>query len=189
MINVLEKWRILNSEHIKPNMYAISCLGRIMNIQTNYILSPRKNNTNDYLVIGLIADDEYHTKYRIHLLHRLVAIYFCPGRSVLNNTVNHINGDKTLNTWYNLEWVSQSENNQKAKELGLNTNFGVGHYQSKLSETQVHRICALLNSGYSYSEILRDIGLIPNKNNNELIGNIKRGRTYTSISKQYFSYE
>ena len=186
LIDVLEKWAVINCYNIRPNTYMVSSYGRFMNLHTGQFLKARKNNTNDYMVIGLLADKEtYHAKYRILLVHRLVAIYFCPGWSPEHNTVNHIDGNKAHNVWYNLEWVSQGKNNEEAKRLLLNRNFGCTHYQSRLNPSQVQRICQLLELGVSYNDILIQIGIEPSKNNNELIGNIKRRRTYGSISKDY----
>jgi hypothetical protein len=75
----------------------------------------------------------------------------------------------------------------KAKQTGLNNGYGYSHYYSHFSEGQIETVCKLLEDGNytSYSDILRYIGMEPSKNNNELIGNIKRRRTYTSISKNY----
>ena len=184
---VLEKWKHIDCYDIKPNLYAVSNFGRLMNVQKQYILKPHKNNNNDYLVIGLITNNNYHLKYRHLLVHRLVAWYFCPGRDEIRNTVNHIDGNKLNNFAYNLEWVSQAENNMKAKQTGLNNGYGYSHYYSHFSEGQIETVCKLLEDGNytSYSDILRYIGMEPSKNNNELIGNIKRRRTYTSISKNY----
>lgn len=50
------------------------------------------------------------------MVHRLVAKAFLPERS---ETVNHINGDKSDNRAENLEWATQSENNQHAWDSGL----------------------------------------------------------------------
>lgn len=51
-------------------------------------------------------------------VHRLVAEAFY---SVYDETVNHIDGDKTNNNVSNLEWVSYSENNKHAFRIGLKT--------------------------------------------------------------------
>lgn len=49
---------------------------------------------------------------------RLVGFAFVDGYSEKNNTIDHIDGDKTNNKASNLQWVSQSENNQLAYKRG-----------------------------------------------------------------------
>lgn len=51
-------------------------------------------------------------------VHRLVAEAFYSER---NETVNHIDGDKTNNHKGNLEWVTYGENNSHAFRIGLRT--------------------------------------------------------------------
>lgn len=58
-------------------------------------------------------------------VHRLVAFAFCEGYSPERNTVNHKDGNVANNHFSNLEWVSQSENNQHAYDvLGRKVNIG-----------------------------------------------------------------
>lgn len=49
-------------------------------------------------------------------VHRLVALAFLPNR---NESVNHINGNKTDNRAINLEWLSLSDNQRHAVATGL----------------------------------------------------------------------
>lgn len=49
---------------------------------------------------------------------RLVGFSFVNGYSEINNTINHIDRDVQNNYSSNLEWVSQSENNQHAYDTG-----------------------------------------------------------------------
>jgi hypothetical protein len=52
-------------------------------------------------------------------LHRLVALMFIPNPLGLP-TVNHMDGNKLHNCAYNLEWVTQADNNDDAMRTGLN---------------------------------------------------------------------
>lgn len=76
----------------------------------------RKNNTSKH-----------------HYVHRLVASAFLQGTGA---TVNHIDGNKHNNCVENLEYVSYSQNNQHAYDLGLHGK-GEQHYKSKLTRHQV----------------------------------------------------
>lgn len=53
---------------------------------------------------------------------RLVGFAFVDGYNEEKNTIDHIDGDYTNNVYTNLEWVSQSENNKRAYNLGRKTN-------------------------------------------------------------------
>lgn len=59
-----------------------------------------------------------HIGRKCYSLPRIVAHAFVDGYSEDKNTVNHIDGDIENNKASNLEWVSQSENNKKAYNLG-----------------------------------------------------------------------
>lgn len=104
----------LDGEIWKPILgyagYYISNCGRVKHyIKTydRYILLT--NNYNKYT-------GRYYTSINDKTLQvaRLVAHAFCDGYSEENNTVNHIDGNKTNNCANNLEWVSQSDNNKHA---------------------------------------------------------------------------
>lgn len=88
--------------------YSVSSLGEVRNDDTGAFLKAVKAK-NGYLRLML-------TPGRVNKsVHRLVAEAFIPNP---NNKpyINHINGDKTDNRVDNLEWCTQSENMQHAKE-------------------------------------------------------------------------
>lgn len=67
---------------------------------------------NGYLTV-IAPDGKYLS------VHRLIALMFLPHpHDVGHLTVNHKDSDKLNNTLSNLEWVTQSENNQYAVESG-----------------------------------------------------------------------
>jgi predicted transcriptional regulator YheO len=55
---------------------------------------------------------------------RLVAHNFVYGHSKEKNTVDHKDGDKSNNKASNLEWVTQSTNNQRAYDNGKKSHAG-----------------------------------------------------------------
>ena len=97
-------------------IYQISNLGRARSLKRNrvYIL---KNNidTHGYYYIIPYVNKKNYTHYKIH---RLVALYFVSGYKK-GLVVNHKDGDKRNNHYSNLEWVTSSENNQHAYNIGL----------------------------------------------------------------------
>jgi hypothetical protein len=72
--------------------------------------------------------------YRVHEI-----IAFVGGLDLLNNTVNHINGNKKDNRISNLEAISAAENRAKAKETKLFP-AGEDNHKSKLTRNQVNEI-------------------------------------------------
>lgn len=80
---------------------------------------------------------------QLFLTHRLVAECFVSGDVALE--VNHIDGIKTNNRFDNLEWVTSSENNKHAWDMGLKLvsekrNRGESHHNSKLNDFAVYDI-------------------------------------------------
>lgn len=93
--------------------YLVSNLGRVFSKKTNRVLKPVKNGSG-YLKVDLCKSGGVYPKK----VHRLVLSAFCP---TLDSTLeaNHINGIKTDNRIYNLEWVTRSENiRHSAHQLG-----------------------------------------------------------------------
>lgn len=76
------------------------------------VLRQTKASTRGYMQVHLSKKGVISAVY----VHRLVAESFLLER---NETVNHIDGDKTNNKLENLEWISYSDNNKHAFELGL----------------------------------------------------------------------
>jgi len=70
---------------------------------------------NGYYVVNLNKDGVSKTTY----IHHIIASHFI-GERPKGYTINHIDGNKTNNSIYNLEYCTYLENNQHAKRLGLN---------------------------------------------------------------------
>lgn len=194
-----EEFRVIQLEPIKKDTYAISNYGRVMNIKTNKILSTFEGS--GYIKIHLNNEDNTRTSYQIHIL---VALHFIPKTidDINNNRniVNHKNLLTFVNYVHNLEWVNESENaahSHQYRHLKLQRvvvrikneawcdTKGSKNGMAKLTDIQVHTICNLLEKGYSYSDICKNIGLEGTENDRHLISNIVRGKRWTHISKDY----
>ncbi len=90
--------------------------GRVQNTITGRFLVGDKN-TGGYARVALY-NKPYHKRF---FVHRLVAEYFVEGYDP-NLQVNHIDGNKLNNHYTNLEWVTQSENEQH-KQKFLNPTY------------------------------------------------------------------
>lgn len=73
------------------------------------------------------------------LVHRLVCLAFIENKHK-KPQVNHINGIKSDNNINNLEWCTAKENLKHAVDNGLNLNYGIHNYNSRLSLEEVYFI-------------------------------------------------
>lgn len=105
-----EEWK----EIVGYSGYFVSSLGRIKKYSKRYdsyfLLAPTTQQDNGRLYVSV--KDKYLQ------VSRLVGFAFVQGYSEINNTIDHIDGDKTNNCCTNLQWVSQSENNKRAYKNG-----------------------------------------------------------------------
>lgn len=106
--------------------YIITRHGDIINKHNNRKLKPQKNSKG-YLRVSIGG--------KLKFVHRLVAETFIPNPDNLPQ-VNHINGDKTCNEDWNLEWCDNNTNRKHAVETGLHK-CGEECVFSKLTESDV----------------------------------------------------
>ena len=106
-----ELWKVIPNT---DNTYFISSYGRVYSIKRNKFLKLTLHKRG-YLQVGIYIGG----KLKMPLVHRLVAQAFIHQPSKEQNTVNHIDGNKTNNHTSNLEWVTQQENVDHAFKRGL----------------------------------------------------------------------
>jgi hypothetical protein len=146
--------------------YRVSNIGNVFSVKRDKVLTPAKS-VHGYLRLVLCKNGEQVNKS----IHSLVAKEFigaCPEGCV----INHIDGDKTNNCVDNLEYVSYSDNNLHAYNTGL-AKSGESHYNSKLTDAEVHSIRVGLSNGEKINSLAEDYGV-----SRETISAIKHGRNW-----------
>lgn len=121
--------------------YKISNDGRIYSKLSKRELKVQ-NNGKGYLFIRLVNKTKFY-------VHRLVAINFIDNPNNLPQ-VNHIDGDKSNNNDWNLEWCTNKQNQIHSVKIGLSDNI---KKLRKLSFTQIKEIYESLNNGISRKEL------------------------------------
>ena len=115
--------------------YEVSNLGRVRRLHKTIPPRIRKltTDTHGYLHVNL-----WHGGKSKHFsIHRLVAIAFIPNPEN-KPEVNHIDGNKLNNRVSNLEWVTSSENQRHAFDMGLQVALqGEDAPRAKLTAEQV----------------------------------------------------
>lgn len=183
-----EQWDIIQYRDIKQNMYAISTYGRVKNIITGQILKQTISNAGYYRVVLRCTGEYNNRNCGTFLVHRLIMITFSPIKDYKNYTVNHHDCNKLDNSFFNLEWMTQAENNRYKYLTHTDNSTGEQCKNATITNNQAKLICEELDKGSSYKEIVNKLGIIVKDNNDpiyDIISNIKRRITWKDISKNY----
>ena len=97
-------------------LYTVDIFGNVFRADGKELTQTK--NQFGYMNVSLRKDG----KQKQHKVHRLVAQAFIPN-PLNKEQVNHIDGDKTHNTVWNLEWNTCKENINHAVKTGKFTNF------------------------------------------------------------------
>jgi hypothetical protein len=122
---IYEEWRYIKRYE---GRYIISNRGNVMSFCIYRDGRPMTPCTNSfgYLRVTIRKDDEAKTKN----IHVLVALAFIPN-PYNKPMVNHIDGNKANPNFYNLEWVTRSENEIHARKTGLKRRMTGEHMACK----------------------------------------------------------
>jgi len=104
----MEEWRVIE----EAPRYFVSNEGRVWSSITERILKPGFGGAG-YPQVMLRDGGKYLNRY----VHVLVAEAFIDNRKP-GFEINHIDGDKTNNFVWNLEWTTHSANLQHARSIG-----------------------------------------------------------------------
>lgn len=144
-----EIWKDIVYEGFE-GLYQVSNLGRIKSLarpSNRYgkvvtlkekILNPAVCKVTGYKNFSMISLNRVKKQV---VVHREVAIAFCPGRTEDKKIVNHIDAIKINNEASNLEWCTYKENSRHASNMGLlKGTTGEDHWAHKLTEMQIVEI-------------------------------------------------
>ena len=144
------------TDEIVPNIkpwYLISNFGRVFSTNSNKFMK-LTTSSDGYKVCTVRTHVNKGVTIYIHRVEMLVFNYQ-PGCEYLH--VDHIDCDKGNNYISNLEWVTISENTNRAVKNGLFLS-GEDAPWTKVSDQMAHQICALYVSGLGISSISRKVG-------------------------------
>ena len=97
-----------------PN-YLITLTGKVFSLKTMKFL--KLSLQNGYNVVNLTKEN---SKQKVELVHRLIANAYI--KNIYNKPhINHIDGNKSNNSIFNLEWCTPQENSIHAWNIGLNS--------------------------------------------------------------------
>jgi hypothetical protein len=167
-----ESWAVLK----RNSNYAVSSMGRVKRIISYGCTWPGR-------ILKFDHDKDGYVKVRLgskggrHSVHALVFESFC-GSIPCGKECNHIDGDKTNNRPENLEYITNYENHQHAKKVGLKAR-GEKMWKAKLREFQIFDIIKRITNGDSCAEISKDYGVTP-----QAINRIKVGKSWGWLNAQ-----
>lgn len=164
--------RLLPTRGYPPRIFdEVSSFGRVKSLNGRWDKTPRIMKLRikaGYLQVGFHKGG--NVKY--FLVHRLVAQAFIPNPES-KPQVNHIDGDKLNNHMSNLEWCTQSENQNHAYDTGLQVaQQGEDSRDAKLTNEQA-RYVRNNPQRLNTVELGKMFGVDP-----QTISDIQLGRTY-----------
>jgi hypothetical protein len=147
-----EEWRALSAEEWPEEAdifanYEFSSLGRVRNMRLQRVLRLHAPD-------GLNGYVRFEVGGKNYVLHIIIAKAFLGRPEEGKVQVNHIDGVKTNNAPSNLEWMTASQNTQHAYRTGL-----ISRGRSRLSDAQIHQICAYLRAGKPQVQITEELGI------------------------------
>ena len=160
--------------HPEFNLYGATYCGSVYRIDRKKCLTNTYNKRAKYYYIRI---SQYNVPRTLRS-HIFIAKCWLPNPLGLR-VVNHKDGNKLNISCGNLEWTTDSQNQQHALDTGLKQK-GQDLYNSKLDDDQVHEVCELLQEGYRVKDLAEMFGV-----NRDNIRKIKDGSCFFHIRKLY----
>lgn len=159
--------------------YLVSSYGRVFSLQKD-MYKPKElklqiNSDTGYLMVRIY----YNGKSKYILVHRLIATHFLKKKKNCD-IINHKDGKKHNNCYWNLEWTTQKENVNHAIRMDLTNNFGENNMNNIYSEKQIRKVCKLLTNNISIPEIEKKTGVSRFE-----IHNVLKKHVWSQISDEY----
>lgn len=121
------------------DLYKISCFGNVKAL----VKKAGSSNRKEKILKKQIDEHGYYyillsknNKKKRNKISRLVASAFISNPEN-KPYVNHLDGNKKNDFWWNLEWCTQSENIKHAFRIGLANSKGENHPQNKLTNKDI----------------------------------------------------
>jgi hypothetical protein len=157
---ITEEWKEVKDWNGK---YLISNLGRFKSIDGKYT----KKHPDGYITLGTIGNSGYRAVtlrncglYYSVRVHTLVGEHFCDKPSSVEKLcINHIDGNKLNNNFWNLEWITLGENVKHAVRIGLMDLKGEKHFRAKLTNEKVIEMRRLRANGLTHQRIADMFGV------------------------------
>ena len=159
--------------NIIPNRYMVSNYGNIWDTYTNKFIPYRYDKRGYHITqLSCYTDDYCHVYIKTLKVHRIVLLMFNYIIGCEDLQVNHIDGNKSNNKLYNLEWTTRQENIDHAR---------INHLLYRVTtDEQINEVCRLLSEGESFNNISLKTGV-----SHSLINQIRRGIIHKDISSNY----
>ena len=169
-----EIWKEINGFE---KLYMVSNTGKVKRVDKNKKLKLYTNKNNGYIYVNLSGNG----KNKVLRVHKIVAEAFIPNKNKYK-VINHKDGNKQNNRVDNLEWCTQKQNINHAKNI-LKIDFSKGI--EKMHEKNKKKI--IRNDGKIYKSIKeakKDLG-----NMNAHICEVCKGKLKTTCGYSYRYYE
>ena len=163
--------------------YWISTYGRLYSSITNkFYPNETYSDKNKYITVYLRLLDGTICEW---YLHRLMMVIFCYRPDYEYLVVNHKDGIKYHNWYWNLEWATHKENTEHAFETGL-AKRGEEVSYATITDEQAEIIASLLSQGYYPMDIQRMLhDQIPNARIKQIAIDMANNQSWKHITRKY----
>lgn len=176
-----ELWKKIDFIPDLRPIYWISNYGRVYNESTRFIMDGHII-PNGYVLVSFYKINGDRIWCHVH---RLLMMAFYPIQDPENYVVNHKDGIKSHNWYWNLEWTTQKGNVEHAFKTGLRK-CGEDSSHVVFTNEQVHAVCKCMEDGMNIYELSRFVfGIEPTQQIQTLCKNIYGRKFWKEISSQY----